>query len=90
MKQPTTLKKPTLDKGKTEAALAFAEGNKPTKTTEQGQGRVFHAPAGFRRLTINAPIELHKKLKLEAIHRDCTATDIILELLERELGKRGA
>jgi len=89
MKTPT-LKKPTLDKGKTEAALAFAEGNKPSKVADPNQVRVFHAPAGYRRLTINAPIELHKKLKLAAIHRDCTATDIIVELLERELGKGGA
>lgn len=86
MKTPT-LKKPTIDKSKTEAALAFAEGNKKSKAPEHGHVRVFHAPDGFRRLTINAPIELHKRLKLEAIHRDCTATDIILELLERELGK---
>ena len=48
---------------------------------------MFHAPEGYKRLTINLPIELHKRLKLAAIHQDCTTTDIIQKLLERELAK---
>jgi hypothetical protein len=47
--------------------------------------RIFYAPEGYKRLTINLPEELHRKLKLTAIHRDCTATDIIQGLLERDL-----
>lgn len=41
----------------------------------------FFAPDGHRRLTINLPEELHKELKLAAVKNDCTATDIIVELL---------
>lgn len=76
-----TLTKPTLNKH--EAALAFAEGK---QATTKGSGRVFNAPEGHRRLTINLQENLHKKLKLAAIEQDCTATDIITRLLERELG----
>jgi hypothetical protein len=76
------LAKPTLSKPA--AALEFAEAGKKKKASEVS-GRIFHAPNGYRRLTINLPIDLHKRLKLAAIHRDCTATDIIERLLEQEL-----
>ena len=75
--------KPILSK--TEAALAFAEAGKKKQAGGESGARVFHAPEGYRRLTINLPIDLHKRLKLAAIHQDCTATDIIQKLLEREL-----
>ena len=75
-----SLKKPTLSTSS--KALEFAK----TKQAE-ASNRVFFAPAGHRRLTINLPIEMHKKLKLAAIEQDCTATEIIERLLERELGK---
>jgi len=74
-----TLAKPTLKKP--EAVLAFAEGKQAAKSS----GRVFNAPEGHRRLTINLQEDLHKKLKMAAIEQDCTATDIIVRLLEREL-----
>ena len=70
--------KPTLNKAD---ALAFANKKQPA----QPQTRVFTAPEGFRRLTINLPMDLHKKLKLSAVNRDVTATDIIINLLEEEL-----
>lgn len=81
------LAKPTLSKP--EAALAFAEAGKKKQVGGEPGTRVFHAPEGYRRLTINLPIELHKRLKLAAIHRDCTATDIIQVLLEQELDRKG-
>lgn len=60
--------------------LAFAEKRQPG-----GQPRVFHAPAGHRRLTINLSEELHKKLKHQAVDQDTTATAIIEELLAKHL-----
>lgn len=77
------LAKPKISKP--EAALAFAEAGKKKQAGGESAGRVFHAPEGYRRLTINLPSDLHKRLKLAAIHQDCTATDIIQKLLEREL-----
>lgn len=47
--------------------------------------RVFHAPEGYRRLTINLPEEMHKKLKLVAVLRECTVTEIIETCLQKEL-----
>lgn len=75
------LSKPVMsDKGA--AALAFSEPKKPAS-----EKRAFVAPEGHRRLTINLPEELHKKLRLAAIERDCNATDIIVELLSKELAE---
>lgn len=74
------LSKPMLS-DKAAAALAFSE---PKKTASEK--RAFVAPVGHRRLTINLPEELHKKLRLAAIERDCNATDIIVQLLSKELG----
>ena len=75
------LDKPTLGKpSRADAALSFAEAAKPEKNT-----RIFNAPEGYRRLTINLPEDLHKKLRLSAVEQDCTATDIIERLLRAEL-----
>lgn len=74
------LSKPTLQNSK--AALDFAE----SRTKKESASRVFFAPEGYRRLTVNLPEELHKKLRLAAIEQDCTATDIIERLLTKELG----
>ena len=49
--------------------------------------RAFYAPEGFRRLTINLPEDLHKQMRLAAIERDCTSTQIIERLLIKELTK---
>ena len=72
------------------AALAFAEaGAAPAKTGAKqaaAEKRAFFAPEGYRRLTINLPEALHKKLRLAAVEQDCTATEIIERLLVKELG----
>ena len=69
MSKTTTLAKPTLgSKTTSEAALAFAEaGAAPEKTGAKqaaAERRAFFAPEGYRRLTINLPEALHKKLRL--------------------------
>jgi len=90
MSKTTTLAKPKLG-GKTtsEAALAFAEaGATPdlvVKKQAASEKRTFFAPEGYRRLTINLPVELHKNLRLAAVEQDCTATEIIERLLKKEL-----
>jgi hypothetical protein len=78
------LSKPTLTNPKAEAALAFAEGG----TNKDSGKRAFFAPEGYRRLTVNLPEALHKKLRLAAIEQDCTATEIIERLLTKELGSK--
>lgn len=86
MSKPSTLIKPTLaTKSKSEAALAFAEAGNQPKNEAAGK-RAFFAPEGYRRLTINLPNHLHKKLRLAAVEEDCTATEIIERLLVKELG----
>jgi len=47
--------------------------------------RVFNAPEGYRRLTIDIPEEIHKKIKLLAIGFDTTVTNIIIDLIENLL-----
>jgi len=86
MSKFTTLSKP-LPSSNAAAALAFAEAKpstlaKPSKTIEK---RVFHAPQGYRRLTINLSHEMHKKLRLVAIEQDTTATKLIEQLLAKHL-----
>jgi macrodomain Ter protein organizer (MatP/YcbG family) len=78
MSKLTTLAKPTL---KAEQALAFAEA------TQAKASRAFFAPEGHRRLTINLPIETHKRLKYMALDMDCTVTDIINKLVAQEFSK---
>jgi hypothetical protein len=90
MSKTITLVKPKLASRTTaEAAVAFAEaGSAPEqKGAKQASAekRAFFAPEGYRRLTINLPVELHKNLKLAAIEQDCTATAIIERLLEDKL-----
>jgi len=78
-----TLSKPLLAKPTlANTALSFAEATQPVKANNN---RVFHAPEGYRRLTINLPEEMHKKLRMAAIEQDCTATEIIERLLNKEL-----
>ena len=81
MSKITTLTKPTLKSAA--AALAFAEAG--TKNAAANK-RVFFAPEGHRRLTVNLREDLHKKLRLAAVEQDCTATEIIERLLVKELG----
>lgn len=73
MTKLTTLTKPQI-------ALAFAEPKK-----EASEKRSFNAPQGHKRLTINLPDDLHKRLRQAALDRDCNATDIIVALLIKDL-----
>ncbi len=80
----------TLDSNTTsEARVSFAEADGTAEKTGKKQAaadrRAFFAPVGYRRLTINLPQALHKKLKLTAVEQDCTATEIIERLLVKEL-----
>lgn len=92
MSKITTLSKPTLgSKTTSEAALEFAEAGAASEKAggkqTTAERRSFFAPEGYRRLTINLPEALHKKLRLAAVERDCTATEIIEQLLVKELVK---
>lgn len=51
------------------------------------ENRIFYAPEGFKRLTINLPEDIHKKIKMKAVMEQCTVTDIITRLLEKEINK---
>ena len=75
----TTLANPTLD-NKAQMAEAFAKGS-PAKSAKVT--KIFHAPEGYRRLTINLREDIHKKIRMKAIEQDCTVTDIITKLLEK-------
>ena len=77
----SSLAKPTLD-NKAQLADAFAKGStaKSTKVT-----KIFHAPEGYRRLTINLREDIHKQIKLIAVQEESTVTDIISEFLEKEI-----
>jgi hypothetical protein len=77
----STLAKPTLD-NKAQMAEAFAKGS-PAKSAKVT--KIFHAPEGYRRLTINLREDIHKKIRMKAIEQDCTVTDIITKLLEKEV-----
>lgn len=78
----STLAKPTLD-NKAQLADAFAKGSTAKPTAKAT--KVFHAPKGYRRLTINLREDIHKKIRMKAIEQDCTVTDIIAKLLEQEV-----
>lgn len=67
---------------KAAAALSFAESK-----TKAADKRVFYAPEGYRRLTINLEEGMHKKLRLMAVEQDCTVTDIIVGLVGKALDK---
>lgn len=90
--------KPQLDIAQ---ALTFASGQPKTEKVgkDKGKGkimartasksasntRIFFAPEGDKRLTINLDAELHKKLKIAAIEQGITAGEIIEQLIEKHL-----
>lgn len=82
----STLAKPTLE-NKAQMAESFAKGvtTIPKKNKEStAKNRVFYAPEGFRRLTINVPEDIFKKIRLQTIEEDCTITEIVTRLLEKQ------
>lgn len=99
MKHPQTqIKKPVLN---TTEALKFATESIETKNTSLtkekekentqrasenlNKKRVFFAPKGDKRLTINIREDLHKRLKIAAIEKEITAGEIIEELVRKYL-----
>ena len=90
MSKPTLAKPTLVNKSKSDAVLAFAEAGAAAETTGAKQTatgtRVFFAPEGHRRLTINVTHEMHKKLRLMAVEQDTTITDILTKLVAKELG----
>ena len=90
--------KPQLDIAQ---ALTFATGpiKNEKVSKDKGRGRIiahtasktasntriFFAPEGDKRLTINLNADLHKKLKIAAIEQDLTAGEIIERLIEKHL-----
>ena len=90
--------KPQLDIAQ---ALTFATGTLKSEKASKGKGRdkimgrtalkqassarIFFAPEGDKRLTINLKAELHKKLKIAAIEQGITAGEIIEQLLKQNL-----
>lgn len=100
MKQAAVTKKPTIAATDTDMALKFAAQeapqaikNKPardragtkSRAAPAASSRVFFAPDGDRRLTINLRQDLHKKLRHAAVERDTTIGEIIEKLVERHL-----
>ena len=74
----------------TRTILAFAEKEaspvvapEVVPVVKKTKGQV--APPGMKRLTINLPEELHKKLRLKSVQDGTTATDIIVDLLREKL-----
>jgi hypothetical protein len=57
----------------------------PTGFNSSENTRIFFAPAGDKRLTINIKQELHKKLKIAAIEKGITVGEIIEQLVEQHL-----
>jgi len=75
----STLANPTLD-NKAQMAETFAIGSSAKSAKVN---KIFHAPEGYRKLTINLRKDTHKKIRMKAIEQDCTVTDIITKLLEK-------
>lgn len=79
--------KPTLN---TSQALKFATESsvqKQTRKENTNEGKtnnkIFFAPKGDKRLTINIREDLHKKLKFAALDQDTTVGEIIENLIEK-------
>lgn len=76
-RKPLSLVKPQgVTEAKIKQATKFAKAS-----AKEGKGR--EAPAGHKRLVINLPEHLHRKLMHTAIDRDTTATAILAEYIER-------
>lgn len=83
-----SISKPTLNKAATALDFAERKTGEPSKAANPpAEKRVFYAPEGYRRLTINLKDDLHKKLRMMAVEQDCTITDILTKLVTKELEK---
>lgn len=56
-----------------------------TAPASAGNTRIFFAPEGDKRLTINLKVDLHKRLKLAALDKGVTAGELIEQLIEQHL-----
>ncbi len=68
--------------------MGAINATKIVKTKAQKEAvkkRIFHAPEGDKRLTINIKEDLHRKLKIAAINNDMTAGELIEALIEKHL-----
>jgi hypothetical protein len=45
--------------------------------------RVFNAPEGHTRLTINLPTELHEKIKTQAVFAKTTVGEMVSEFIKK-------
>lgn len=68
--------------------LAFARGDEvpPGDVDTDRKTRGQQAPAGYKRLTINVPEDIHRMLRMRSVQDSTTATEIIMRLLKKELG----
>lgn len=76
--EPIKIEKVSKDKGQGKITVRTA-----SKT--DANTRIFFAPEGDKRLTINLNAELHKKLKIAAIEQGITAGEIIEKLISKYL-----
>lgn len=67
------------------AAPAIKVKKQGRKAADVSTTRIFFAPKGDKRLTININEKLHKRLKIAAINQGKTAGEIIEELLEANI-----
>lgn len=74
---------------KSEVTMAFTEAHPVNVDTDLAVSSVMTkgqpAPAGHKRLTINIPMDLHRKLRLKALESGTTATDLIVNLLKQSI-----
>lgn len=99
-RNPISTKKPILEEEVLRAVYKFAseptereavggDMDKGKKTaprhSDKGSARIFFAPEGDVRLTINIKKDLHKRLKIAAIEKGKTAGDLVEESLEKTL-----
>ena len=75
-----SIKSEKASKSKGVSKIIAHTASKPANNT-----RIFFAPEGDKRLTINLNAELHKKLKIAAIEQGITAGEIIEQLIEKHL-----
>ena len=76
--EPIKNEKASKDKGKPKIMA-------DTALKSVNNTRIFFAPEGDKRLTINLDAELHKKLKIAAIEQGITAGEIIENLIKNHL-----
>lgn len=75
-----TIKKEKVSNDKGNSKIMARTASKSASNT-----RIFFAPEGDKRLTINLNADLHKKLKIAAIEQGITAGEIIEKLIKQHI-----